>query len=255
MAYDTWMINETPIPHVRSVEINPHEGIITLECSSIEENIPTGDNDPRDEIAVFEELTSQYITNTPLLNGGSDLQIGNGKFVEVTDGMNTWDKCAINRIIIKEDNLSNKRIDYILEIYYEMIGGGGSYIYLADKGYCGDFSNIVCYRDSTKAGSPCTNCTNWGWLEITETSNVKRVEIYGNAYRSYATDLAWIECNGDTQYWSYNTEGDLPVGFEKLIWDITPAMVVTFQTSNHVSPFTSTDGLGCWLQYIKVYYE
>lgn len=256
MAYDTWQINSTTIPHVRMVENNTQEGIITLQCSALKENIETGDDDPRDEISRFQALTSQYINNTPLINGGSKLQIGNGEYVTLTDGVDTWSKCALSRVVINEDHSSDKRIDYTLIVYYEMEGNDGSYIYLADGGYCGDFTNIVCYRDSTKAGSPCTGCTDFGWLEITETSNVRRVELYGTAYHSYTATPAWIECNSDRQYWSYNSSGDLPVGFEKLVFDLdTPSSTITLQTSNHVSPYTTTDGLGAWLQWIKVVYD
>jgi hypothetical protein len=253
--YESWVVGGKTVPHVREVVKNPSEGKITLSCSALNWNELTGDDDPRDEIAYFEAMTSQYINNNPLLNGGTDLQIGNGQFITVTDGYTTWSTCALAEIEIKEDNASEKRIDYDLNIYYEIEGSGGSYIYLADDGYSNDFTNMVCYQASTKAGSPCTTCTNFGWLEITETVNVRRVEIYGSAYRSYNAGLAWIECNGSRQYWNYNAEGDLPVGFEKLVWDITPGKTITLQTSNHVSPFTTTDGLGCWLQWIKVIYE
>ena len=227
-----------------------------MECSALKDNIVYGDDDPRDEIASFEEITSQYINNQLLLNGGSKLQIGNGEFITVTDGFETWSTCALARIEINEDNKSDKRIDYTLTIYYELPSNQGSYIYLADKGYAGDYTNISCYRSSDKSGSECTNCTNFGWLEITETQNVRRVEIYGSAYRSYNASLAWIECNTDRQYWTYNADGDLPVGFEKLVWDLdTPSTTVTLQTSNHVTPYTTTDGLGSWIQWIKVIYE
>lgn len=253
--YESWVVGGKTVPHVREVDKNPDEGIITLSCSALNWNIATGDSDVRDEIAYFEAMTSQYINNNPLLNGGTDLQIGNGQIITVTDGKDTWNTCALKQIEIKEDQASKNRIDYDLIIYYEIEGSGGNYIYLADNGYNGDYTNIVCYQASTKAGSPCTTCTNFGWLEITETSNVRRVEIYGSAYRSYDASLAWIECNGDRQYWAYNVEGDLPAGFEKLVWDITPGKTITLQTSNHVSPFTTTNGLGCWLQWIKVIYE
>lgn len=255
-GYNNWVVGGITVPHVREVSHNTQEGIIELQCSAISENILPGDSDVRDEIAYFQALSSQFITNEPLLNGGSKLQIGTGQFIVVTDGNDSWNKCALGRIEIKEDSVSEKRIDYALKIHYEMEGAGAIYIYLADKGYCGDFSNIVCYQASTKAGSVCTTCTNWGWLEITELADVARVELYGCAYRSYDVTPAWIECNGDRQYWSYNAEGDLDIGFEKLVWDLDiPVKVIELQTSNHVSPFTSGNGLGAWVQWIKVIFD
>lgn len=254
-VYDTWQIDSISIPHVRRVENNTREGVITLECSAVKENIAPGDDDPRDEIDRFQVLTSQYVSNTPLLNGGSKLQ-ASGDYVVVTDGVDTWNKCAVSRVTITEDSVADKRIDYTITINYEMEGNKGSEVYSAENGFSGEYTNIVCYRDSTKAGSPCTDCTDFGWLEITETKNVRRVEVYGTAYHSYSANLAWIECNSQREYWTYNSEGDLKVGFEKIVFDLdTPSMTVTLQTSNHVSPYTTTDGLGAWVQWIKVYYE
>ncbi len=71
MGYATWTIGTEVIPHVREANINTQEGTITLSCSALNWNIETGDDDPRDEIARFQALTSQYINNEPLLNGGN----------------------------------------------------------------------------------------------------------------------------------------------------------------------------------------
>jgi len=257
MSYDNWMIDAEVVPHVKKVENNTTDGVITLECVALKENIQPGDSDPRDEIARFQDMSSQYVNNTPLLNGGSKLQVGNGDYVTVTDGTDTWERCGLSRVVIGEDHGSDKRIDYTLTIYYEMEGSGTSYVYLGDEGYPADYTNIVAYRESDGSGSACTVCTDFGRLTITEESNVKRVEVYGCAYNSYTTSLATINCNDEQeQVWSYNKEGDLPIGLERISWDLeTPTTTIVLQTSLHTNPFTGINGLGCWLQWIKVYYE
>ena len=254
--YDNWAIGTEVIPHVREAKINTQDGIITLECSALKDNIATGDNDPRDEITRFQNLTSQFITNTPLLNGGSKLQYGNGQTLSVTDGTDTYDKCCLARVEINEDHTSTKRIDYTLTINYEMSSTGGSYVY-TPRFNKADYTNIVYYYfydpgppEVKTAGTDELNGTELGWMEITETQNVVRVEVYGCGCELPAT----IYVNDVPQNWHYGEVIGTPYAddTEKLTWDLaTPTTTITIKTSIH----TSEDNHGAWLQWIKVYYE
>jgi hypothetical protein len=260
--YDNWAIGTEVIPHVREAKINTQDGIITLECSALKDNIATGDNDPRDEITRFQNLTSQFITNTPLLNGGSKLQYGNGQTLSVTDGTDTYDKCCLARVEINEDHTSTKRIDYTLTINYEMSSTGGSYVY-TPRFNKADYTNIVYYyfydpgppEVFSNTGSGDLHGTEIGWMQITETQNVVRVEVYGcgcdvPGSKIYVNDVERI--------WHYGEVLDTPYadGTEKLTWDLaTPTTTITIKTTHHEGPPTYTPNYGAWLQWIKVYYE
>lgn len=251
--YATWTVGGVTVPHVREVNKNQKEGIITLSCSALRDNLLTGDDDPRDEIARFEALTSQYINNEPLLNGGTKLQIGNGQIITVTDSYDTWTRCALESVEIKEDNKSEKRIDYDLIIHYELDNPGGSYVYTPSYD---DYANIDYYYfydpgppEVKTEDTGDLNGTEIGWMQITETKNVSRVEVYGCGCELPAT----ITVNDVPQLWHYGEVSGTPfaTGAEKLTWDlVTPTTVVTVKSFH-----TLAENHGSWPMWIRVIYE
>ena len=268
MGYATWTIGSEVIPHVREAKIDTTEGTITLSCSALNWNIKTGDSDPRDEIARIQSLTSQYINNEPLLNGGTKLQVGGiSQILTVTDGTDTYTRCALEPVQIQEDHKSTKRIDYELIIHYELSGSGGSFVYTPDYT---QYPNILYYM-WTDLSNPATTHPAYGnelgHITITETKNVKRVEVYGSGDCGETTSDCWIELNGDRRYWKYTDAGDkklfpannLEVGEEKHTWILdSPTNSLVFETSTHVYDGDVGDcdlNKGCWLRWIKVVYE
>lgn len=261
MAYNNWSVGGVSVPHVRTMKNDVKSAKITLSCSALDFNILSGDTDPRDEIARFEALVCQYITNNTLLNGGTKLQIGSGDYITVTDGTDTWTKCALEEIQISEDKKSLTRIDYDLVISYEKAAtSGGSVVYVPPYN---EYDNIDMYMSSDKAAWDCAynNCSEIGYMQIVEQTNVKRVEIYGSACCGSEEFPNWIEMNGERVYWHYCQDvtwvgNELPFGWEKIIWNLdTPTDTIELQTSNHVSPAADLeDNLGCWLQYVRLVY-
>jgi len=260
MAYSVWVIGGVTVPHVREVTINPQEGKISLECSALNWNIVSPNTDVRDEIAQFEALSSQYITNDGLLNGGTKLQVGNGQIITATDGTNTYTKCALEPVEIKEDHKSTRRIDYTLNLHYELTGSGGSYVYTPPYNKA-TYTNIEYYYyydpgppEVKAADTGALNGTEIGWMQITEAQNVKRVEIYGCGC-DYPGSKIYV--NDVERIWHY---GEIPgtpglaTGSEKFTWDLTtPTDVITIKTTKHDQAGVSN--LGAWLQWIRVVFE
>lgn len=262
MGYATWTIGTEVIPHVREAKINTQEGTITLSCSALNWNIETGDDDPRDEIARIQALTSQYIHNEPLLNGGTKLQIGNGQIVTVTDGTDTYTRCALEPVQIQEDHKSTKRIDYDIIIHYQLTGTGGSYVY--SPSYY-DYTNMEYYEWYYLVGETWTKAnateasgaygTEIGWMEITETLPVSKVELYGSACVLPATVTVTNSVEG-TQSWHYEHDNNTNQPFEQLTFtfpsdqDIT---TLTIYTSGH-DPDDDPNS-GAWIKWIRVTYK
>lgn len=267
MVHANWVVGGVTLNHVITAEINPQEGKIVLKCSALNWNIVSPDTDTRDEIAELQALSSQYITNEPLLNGGTKLQIGNGQYLVVTDGTDTYSKCALERIVISENKVADKRIDYDLTIHYELSGAGGGYVYTPN--FDTKYTNIEYYCWSDKSSDYPTHFAQGneiGWMKITETRNIVKVEVYGSACAAFTLYPNWLDVNGEKQYWHYShDEGDwgssvntLPYGWEKLTFNLdTPTTEVILYTPTHLS----SDGAhpeewtGCWLQWIKVTFE
>lgn len=262
MVHETWVVGGITVPHVREASINQSECTITLSCSALNWNIVSPNTDVRDEIAAFEAIASEHVNNEKLLNGGTKLQVGNGEIITVTDGTDTYSRCALERIQINEDKVSTKRIDYELVIHYELDAPGGSAVYTPDYR---EYSNIEYYCWTDKGSEFPTHFAQGneiGWMEITETSNVVAVEVYGSACAAFASYPNWIDCNGEKRYWHYShDEGDwgpedntLPYGWEKLRWEITPSTTVILQTSTHDSSDREhpEEWTGCWLQWVRL---
>jgi hypothetical protein len=260
-GYETWSIGGVSVPHVQTVAHDPKEGIITLSCSALNWNQLEGDTDPRDEIARFEALSTQYINNNKLLNGGSQLIIGNGQYVAVTDGTDTWDTCALERVNINEDNTSEKRIDYELIVHYELPQAEVVSVYtppFTNPAY----TNMEYYYfydpgppEVKTADTGALNGTELGWMQITETANVKRVEVYGCGCDVPGSK---IYVNGVEQIWHYGEDPSNPVGLstgtEKFTWDLaTPTNIITIKTTIHTS--SAGENYGAWLQWIKLIFD
>jgi hypothetical protein len=257
MAYDAWTLGGITVPHVREVNNNTKEGIITLSCSALNTNILTGDTDVRDEIARFQALTSQYVNNDSLLNGGSKLQ-PSGDIITVTDGTDTYTRCAVERVEIKENHKSVKRIDYDIIIHYQLTGKGASIVYTAPYNKAEYSSTVEYYYFYDPATGIKTsgesegdlNGTEIGWMQITLPSgtNVKKVTIRGCGCELPAT----IYVNDVGQLWHYGEvpdTGGIATGIEPLEWDLaTPTNVITIHTSIH----TLADNHGAWPEYVKL---
>ena len=265
-SYDGWIVGGVTIPHVREVNINQKEKVITLSCSALKENILTGDDDPRDEIARLEALQSQFINNDPLLNNGTKLQIGPADhIITVTDDTNTWSRCALEEIEIREDNKSTKRIDYELVIHYQTEGTGGVDVYTPDFDEYDEIDYYL-YSDQTNPGSPGENYgKELGYMVITSTSTIWKVEVLGTGDCATSSTDCWLEVNGQREYWHYTNSGDkmafptntLPIGTETLEYILdTPSSTITLQTSSHIAPDNTCDNnKGCWPTRIRLYKE
>lgn len=269
MAYDNWTIGGVTVPHVRTVANDQSSRTITLSCSALTENVESGE--PRDEIALFEEMSCDVITNTQLMNGGSCLQVCNGDPVIVSDGVNAW-VAALERVAINENKISEKRIDYDLVIQYETIPRGITYTTTgtydpeesADEedepdnttigvkryyaGFCG-VSNIEYYMFSDETNPTSPNCVRIGEIIITETRKVKTVKIACSIVGSQKT--TWIEVNGirnnlSNSYWDLFTFSLSPTSY-----------TITIQSKDNTADKTGTswDSYGVNIQYIDVVYE
>lgn len=216
MAYDNWTIGGVTVPHVRTVANDQSSRTITLSCSALTENVESGE--PRDEIALFEEMSCDVITNTQLMNGGSCLQVCNGDPVIVSDGVNAW-VAALERVAINENKISEKRIDYDLVIHYETVPRGITYTTtgtydpeesadeedeldtqtisskIYTRPYCG-FDNIEYYR-FTDESTNYPDCVKIGKMIITEERLVKQVVV--TCYPISPNGNPTLEVNGTIQ--------------------------------------------------------
>lgn len=228
MAYDNWTVGGISVPHVRTVKNDKPNRTITLSCSALRENC--SDGEPRSEIAMFEEMECDVITNTQLINGGSCLQTCNGDPVLVSDGVDTW-VAALERVVVSENKISYKRIDYDLVIRYETQGRGISYATSGStnpdesvnesnepdddsismkryyRGFCGR-SNIEYYQFSDGTNPETPGCATIGKLIINETRKVKTVGI--SCATLGVNKNTWIEVNGqryelNSRDWNYIT--------------------------------------------------
>lgn len=265
MAYTNWVINGLTPSWVEPDFTDDRENRkLVLKCAAIYDE--TG-NDPVNEIDSFNDISSEKINNRPLLNGGSKLQVKNGQIFSVTDGVNTWTKCALHRVNVTLDSYYSGAqpgsvIEYELTIEYETSGPGGSYVYTPPFNKA-EYTNIEYYYfydpgppevKSSGSSQGDLDGTEIGWMQITETKNVKRVELYG-----CGCDIpgSKIYVNDVEQIWHYGeipgTDG-LASGNEKLVWDLeTPTTVITIKTTTHtLSPWAN---YGAWLQWVRVIYE
>jgi hypothetical protein len=270
MAYHTWLIGGLTPSWVEPVfKDDRPNNTLTLKCAAIAEEL---DADPITEIEAFDALTSQYINNTPLLNGGTKLQVGNGEIITVTasnaaaTSTKTWTNCAIQRVIVDLDNFYDEDndgsiIEYELVIQYEAESPN------TVKVYTPPFTNPLYtnmeYYYLYDPGPPevktedtsALNGTELGWMQITETSNVKRVEVYGCGCDVPGSK---IYVNDVEQIWHYGEDPSNPVGLstgtEKFTWDLdTPTNVITIKTTIHT--LEAGENYGAWLQWIKLIFD
>lgn len=269
MAYKNWTIGGlTPSWVEPNFTDDRDTRTLTLKCAAMYDI--TGD-DPIDEIEAFDALASEKINNDGLLNGGSKLQI-QGQIITVTatnaDSTETmtWTRCAIRKVKVNLDSYYNEDnpgsvIQYELIISYQTQGDAGGFVYYPSYD---DYDNITYYMwttmDNTGA-APGILGSEIGYLQIVEPQNVRRIEVYGSACCSPAATPAYLEVNGVKQYWHYTHDmmasGDnLTSGYEKLTFDLeTPTTTLTLQTGAHTYPSdTCSTNMGCWLQWIRVFY-
>lgn len=257
MAYDSWVIGGVTPKWIVDVDPAPNNvnRRVTLHCYA-DSQVDLDGADPRSEIEQFEAMLCDSVTNTPLLQGGSKLQVKNGEVITVTDGITTWNRAAIAEVNYNPDLMSQVRMPYDIVLELETTGAGGSVVYVPDYD---DYSNIDYYFFYTAGppedfdtydGNPLVKGTELGWMEITEPQNVSRVEIYG-----CGDELpCYAEVNGVKQYWTYG-EAEDGVGvprLEKLIWTLdTPTDVITINSSEHWEEVNH----GFYADYIRLTYE
>ena len=270
-AYTSWTISGYTVPWIRAVKNDQAARTITLACTALS----TDGSEPRDEIAVFEALTCDVVNNTQLMNGGSCLEVCNGDPVLVSDGHDTW-VAALERVVINEGKISDRRIDYDLVIHYETTGDGMTYAMTGGNStftpslysdapdindlrgaaymwpYCSYPSVLGTlvyneFTDGTSSSNP--NCSTIGKIVITQTRDVKTVIVEGYSIKALPS---YIEVNGQRQYWVHTQYDGSNPGQDLLTFTLdTPAKTVTIQSSTHVSG----DGNGCMIASIRVMYE
>jgi len=257
MAYDSWVIGGVTPNWIVDVDPAPNNvnRRITLHCYA-DSQVDLNGADPRSEIEQFEAMLCDSVTNTPLLQRGSKLQVKNGEVITVTDGITTWNRAAIAEVNYNPDLMSQVRMPYDIVLELETTGAGGSVVYVPDYD---DYSNIDYYFFYTAGppedfdtydGNPLVKGTELGWMEITEPQNVSRVEIYG-----CGDELpCYAEVNGVKQYWTYG-EAEDGVGvprLEKLIWILdTPTDTIVINSSEHWEEVNH----GFYADYIRLTYE
>lgn len=304
MAYDEWTIGGYTPSWIVDVDYTPSNREFKINC--IADTNRLSDADPRTEIEQFEALACDVISNTQLMSGGSVLQVCNGDPIMISDGVNAW-VGALHRVDYKPDYTSKRWIPYTLHVAVETVGDGTNYIVdggdptgagatddddipdadnLGSKTYYRSFfnrSNITYYNFTDMTNSSFTptyglksNYSGWGdnvgYMQISETRNVKQVIIYGGAIIT----PAWIEVNGQRQNWIKSSPNSViwyaernsiapqtqDYGNETLTFTITPSSTVTITTSNHIeeiiasaASFTYTNNKGSYIDWVKVVYE
>jgi hypothetical protein len=262
MTYDDWTIGGLK----PSIVIKPSYDLegkkITIQCAASIDTL--NGEDPETEIMAFKAIACQNITNTTLQNGGSLIQVGTGDKIEVTDGNMTWTG-ALHMPVWSPDMYSDYGLEYQLIIDIELQAGEGSFIYTPNYG---KYSNIEYYEFTDKTNpydDPNQGAGNEiGYIKITEPNNITRVEIYGSG----CILPCWIECNGERKNWNVSSEKwpgqELQQGWESQEWIFTePTKTIILETSTHEGEEGKAPGAytqeiynhGCYLQYIRVFYE
>lgn len=250
MTYGSWIIGGVTPSWIETVDYNLGDNKISLKCAAFYDE--TG-NDPRVEIKSFEDMACQTINNTPLLNGGTVLEVVGGSIITVTDGVETW-RAALHPPTYTEDNAAAKGIEYTLDLEVRKTATGGYNLYTPSfRGYS-NISQYEYYDGGVKSSASPTDGaygSEIGWMQITEERNVKRVDVYGSACNKPAS----ITVNGVTQSWvkCHDRPACTNYGYERLVWNLnTPSKTVTLSTTGHGDP---TPRHGCWIQWIRVLYE
>lgn len=239
MAYGEWVIGGITPAFMLSADYSSYDqGRITLRCLAEAEDA----EDARDEISRFEAIASKNISNTGLLNGGSNVQCSGPK-VTITDGVNTW-QGAVHWPSFNEGHEAWRVIEWsiVLEVEFKRTAGRKFYRVPLDA-----YPNATYHYGSDQSDRGDNN-DEIGYMRIVESNPIRRVEIHGSA----ANLPAWVEVNGERLYWQTSFNGDNK-GTETLIWefDNTPG-TITIQSSTNVSPWDPENNTGFWPQYIMV---
>jgi hypothetical protein len=271
MSRETWTLDTEPVPHVRSVKIAPPRvGTITLNCSALKENIALGDSDVRDEIRRFEDMMSYGVTLTDLEQGGNDLQVKDGQIFSVTDGVDLYERCALQGIEINEDHRSSKRIDYDLILYYETTVGGGvvSYSPIPPDGYRAYIEDGMEYHEwyykdtegnwvkGDDSGLGGALGTEIGYMKSpTFTRPIKRVTVYGSGCQPPAKIYCPGSIEGSLDWNYYHDVSDSNQPFEEKVFTFNPVTAplyfILYTTEHNTEPGIYIN-YGCWLKWILV---
>ncbi len=273
MAYGNWTIGGIVPTQIENVEKDPRtpssntDSIITFHCVAALRSLST---DPRAEIALFDDMACQIINNDQLINGGSKLQVQGGNTITITEHAPTGDinyKAALELVKIVEDDMADKVIKYDIIAHYETSGAGTSKIYVPS--YYG-YSNITQYYEWyyivdgvwTKANADASSGaygTELGFMQIVETKQIKKVEVYGSTCRLPGAITVDGSIEG-TKNWNYYHDPDPGSNqppnqpFQVLDFNFAPNNYPTILTLHTTEHHGDDPNHGCWLKWIRVYF-
>jgi hypothetical protein len=265
MAYRKWTIGGiTPTWVEPDFEDDRDNKTLKLKCAAIYDET---NQDPIEEIDAFDALASDKIHNDGLLNGGTKLQV-QGQIITVTatnedeTETRTWNRCSLKRIVVAldsyyDEDVEGSVIEYELVITYQTQGDPGGIVYYPDYQ---EHDNIEFYMTTDKSDpGVAVYGEELGWMQITETQNVQRVETLASACVGNDTYPATLNINGEIfpfhcshdENFACNT---LPHDFEIVTCELdTPTNVITIQSANHVNPFDTCDNnRGAWLKWVRL---
>jgi hypothetical protein len=256
--YVTWVIGGLTPSYITGDGLSyPDENRqIKIPCIAFADR--AGGGDPQVEIDTFRAIACSSITNEPLVNGGSLIQVAGGEKITITNGVTTWTG-ALHMPICEEKDYANQAVEYELLIDVEVEPKGGSFVYTPNYD---DYTNIEYYEATNKVNYGGEAVGNEiGWMKITEPRNVRMIQVYGSA------DLipASLTVNGQTVEWNFSH--DNPSFYpgspeqnggkmQRLTFILTtPSDELIFESSTHTSPFdTYAINRGCWLEWVRVVY-
>jgi hypothetical protein len=241
MAYGDWVIGGISLREfMLSADYSSYDqGKITLRGIAEKEDAL----DARDMIAQIEAIASKNISNTNLMNGSTNVQCSGPK-VTITDGANTW-QGAVHWPSFNEGHEAWRVIEWtiVLEVEFKRTANGSKLYKVPLDAY-----DNVDYHYGSDESDRGTNNDEIGYMNISESYPIRRVEIKGSA----ANLPAWVEVNGERLYWQTSFNGENK-DTEILIWDLDiPANAVTIQSSTNISPWDAENNTGFWPIYILV---
>jgi hypothetical protein len=256
-----WIIGGlTPVWITPDVVIDREAKKITLNCVS---HIDLLDGaDPYTEINRFLTISSNAINNTQTYNGGYNLRVpSNNPIISVTNGVETWDRCALHPPVITYNEYADYFLRFQLVIEFDLQIGGGFAVY--EPPYDTGYPNVTSYPWTDKTAGvgewAYLGATEIGWMEIIEEQPVKQVLIYGSGCILPAGITVEGSIEG-TQQWSVSHEGHESEvyagrGTQLLTFNFeTPTTDIIIYTSTHTPPGTDAYNHGCWPIWIKNVY-
>ena len=268
LAYGKWTVNGITPSWIVSLDRDAPNRKLTFHCAAAYDNLNA---DPRTEIRIYENMVCTIVHNDLLLNGGSKLQVAGGDVVTLIEKDTPFGDisytAALEALVYTEDDMSDDMILFDLVFDYEISGAGAAFVYTPS--YYG-YSNITQYYEWyylvngvwTKANTDSSSGaygTEIGFMQIVETKQVKKVEVYGSACRLPGAITIDGSIEG-TQDWNYYHDPDPGSNqppnqpFQKLTFNFAPGSYPTVLTLHTTEHHGDDPNHGCWLKWIKVTY-